>query len=417
MAFLSLFVGAGTAGFSFSLFLPAMTEELHSPRSVLVFATSLGWITASLASPWVGRLVDQRGARMILTVGMVSTAVYLAACGLVQNPWQFYFTFGVLGGLTRSVLQNVAPSAMVANWFLRRRTLAFSLAALAPPASSLIIPPVLAWMIVEHGWRNAWFMLAVLPVLAILPVAWFVRRRPEDMGLRPDGDPPTAVAPVPAATAGTAAPPRPTRPAEEEWTLSEVIHSPAFWCLALGVALIQLTPQTVVVFLFSYFHDQGMSEAVSAGTISMLSLVQVSSRLFFWGPAIAKLGGVQRVTLLWGALMLGGDLALNGGHTELTAYLFSAVLGLAMGGNLVIQLQIWPEYFGRKAVGAITGTAQIFMGVASAGGPVLGAAVLDATGSYMLLFLVLAACAFVGVVLLVLVGRPRRPARQAVAAA
>ena len=225
----------------------------------------------------------------------------VAGSGLVTELRQFYLCFSVLGGIGRSIVQNVSPSAMVANWFLRRRTLAFSLAALAPPASSLVIPPVLAWMIVEHGWRNAWFMLAILPVLAVLPVAWFVRRRPEDMGLRPDGDPPTALPPVPAAAAaGTpAAPTRAARPVDEEWTLSEVIHSPAFWLLALGVALIQLTPQTVVVFLFSYFHDQGMSEAVSAGTISMLSLVQVSSRLFFWGPAIAKLGGVQRVTLLW----------------------------------------------------------------------------------------------------------------------
>ncbi len=406
MAFLSLFVGAGTAGFSFSVFLPAMTEDLQTPRSVLVAATSLGWVTASLVSPWVGKLIDQRGARLMLTLGVAGTGVYLAATGLVQAPWQFYLTFGVLGGLTRSVLQNVAPSAMIANWFVRRRTLAFSLASLAPPAASLVFPAFAAWVIVHSGWRTAWVMLGAISVgLALIPVALLVRRRPEDMGLRPDGDAPetTTEALVRASALRTVA------RGNEDWTLAEVIHSRAFWALALGVALIQLTPQTVVVFLFSYFHDQGMSEAVAATTISVLSLTQVTSRLVFWGPAIAKFGGVQRVSLLWGVLMLIGDVLLNGGHTELTAYLFSAALGVAMGGNLVLQLQIWPEYFGRKAVGAITGTAQIFMGVASAGGPLLGALVLDATGSYGVLFTVLAAACAVGVVLLVVAGRPRRP--------
>lgn len=418
LAFLSLFIGAGTAGFSFSVFLPAMTQELDSPRSALVLATSLGWLTASVVSPWVGRLIDRSGARVILTVAMAGTGAYLFATGFVNSPWEFYLTFGILGGLSRSVLQNVAPSAMIANWFVRRRTLAFSLASLAPPAASLVFAPLVAWLILTYGWRASWMVLGGISIaLGVLPAALLVRRRPEDLGLRPDGDPapdphPPVAAAAPLAPAITAA----RRVADEDWTLSEVIHSRAFWMLAFGVALIQLTPQTVVVFLFSYFNDQGMSATVAATTISVLSLVQVSSRLFFWGPAIARLGGVQKVTLLWGALMLGGNLALNAGHTEVSAYLVSGVLGLAMGGNLVIQLQIWPEYFGRKAVGAITGTAQIFMGVASAGGPLLGAAVLDTTRSYPLLFGILAVCCFTGVVLLIIVGRPHRPVAVAASA-
>ncbi|MCX6020697.1 MAG: MFS transporter, partial [Chloroflexi bacterium] len=379
-------------------------------RSALVGASSVGWIAASLAGPWIGRIIDRRGARLMLAISVIITGVSSVASGYVQEPWQFYISFGLLGGGARAALMNVAPGAMVANWFVRRRPLAFSFAALGPPASSLVFPPIAAAVVGAYGWRAGWMALGVFAVtIGLLPVLLLVRRRPEDMGLTPDGDPPAALAP--ARPAGS--PPLPS-PSDNDWTFQEALHSRDFWMVAASMALIQLAPGTVVLFLFSYFRDQGMSEAVAATTISVLSVVQVVSRMAFWTPVITRMGTVQRALLLWGGLLLASTLFLATAHTEIMAYLASAFIGLAMGGNLVLQLQIWPEYFGRSAVGAITGAAQMLGGLSAAGGPLLGAVLLDATGSYSNLYIAVAGFVLMGIALQVIVGKPRRPARPAV---
>jgi hypothetical protein len=68
--------------------------------------------------------------------------------------------------------------------------------------------------------------------------------------------------------------------------------------------------------------------------------------------------------------------------SPLLAYVGAAVLGLAVCGNLVLQLQIWPEYFGRAAVGTIIGIGQLLQGITIAVIPLALAAVLDRIGSY-----------------------------------
>ncbi len=404
IAFLSLFVCSGATGFSFSVFLPVMSAELGWSRSTLVLAASIAWGTASLAGPLLGRQIDRHGARLILSAAMVLSAVAVAACGLVHEAWQFYLTFGLLGGLSRAVQQNVAPSAMVANWFQRRRSLAFSFAALGSPASSLVYPGIVALAIGALGWRNTWALLGLsVLVMGLPPVALLVRRRPEDLGLLPDGDAPDDATTI-----------RPAlKASEEDWELREAVRSRSFWGVALGMAFVLLTPATVTVFLFPYFYDQGMGEVVAAGAISALSLVQVLSRMFFWGPAIGKLGSVQRVLQLWGVLIFLATLLLQFAHDELMAYVCSSVLGLAMGGNLVLQMQVWPEYFGRKAVGAITGMAQLCMGASAAGGPLLVTLLLEQSGGYAVPLTMMAASAAVGLTLLTVAGKPKRPPRRA----
>ena len=83
------------------------------------------------------------------------------------------------------------------------------------------------------------------------------------------------------------------------------------------------------------------------------------------------------------------------------------------GGNLVLQLQVWPEYFGRTSIGTILGTAQLLQGTSNAIGPLLLAALLDQTGSYRSLYLIVSALVLVGLTMHVLVGVPKRPERAA----
>src|SRR5439155_13768341 len=101
VAFISLFIQASTGGFTFSIFLPAMTEDLGWSRSVIVIGPSLASITSAVAGPILGRIVDRQGPRLVLASCIVLMGISQFSSGLVEQPWQFYITFGLLGGFAR----------------------------------------------------------------------------------------------------------------------------------------------------------------------------------------------------------------------------------------------------------------------------------------------------------------------------
>jgi MFS family permease len=405
MSFLSLFIQATTGGFTFGIFLAAMNEELGWSRSTIVLATSLLSITAAVASPLLGRIVDRRGPRLVLILSVIGMGIAQAASGLVTDPWQFYLAFGLLGGVARATLQSVAPGAMIAQWFQRRRSSAYGVAAMGPPLCNLLVPPVIAVVVATLGWRAGWMALGVLALaLGLAPAVLIRRRRPEDIGLRIDNDPPEELTP------GEERKPVGPASGSEDWTAREAIHHPAFWMIAAGMSLILLAPNISIIFMFSYLTSQGLPPTVAAATLSAVSAMQVVSRLVFWAPAIRRIGSVRWALVLWGSLLLASSLLLAVARGEVWAYVAAAVLGLGLGGNLVLQLQVWPEYFGRLAIGTIIGTAQLVQGVTSATVPLLLAALLDRTGSYTTVYLIVAALVFVGLLLHLVVGRPRRPA-------
>lgn len=410
MAFLCLFIQASTGGFTFSIFLPAMSADLGWSRSTIVLAVSIGSITAALSGPVLGRIVDRRGPRLVLVASVILMGGALIGAGMAEQPWQFYLTFGLLTGMARSALQSVLPGVMISNWFVRRRSAAYSSAAMGPPLANFLLPPLIAAVVGGLGWRSGFVALGVICLaVGLAPAILLVRRRPEDMGLRPDGDTPDPVSDGSAASGA-----RPTAVRSADWTAREAMHSPAFWSIALGMSLILLAPNVSIVFMYSYFSSKGLGPAAAATAISMVSAMQVVSRLVFWAPVTTRIKTIRWILLLWGSLLLCSSLLLALAEGEIWSYVAAGVLGLGLGGNLVLQLQIWPEYFGRTAVGSIIGTAQMLQGLMNASVPLLLAALLDHTGSYTALYLIVAGFVSCGIAIHATVGKPGRPAPRGV---
>jgi MFS family permease len=352
---------------------------------------------------------------MVLIASVLAMGAALIACGFAQQPWQFYITFGLLSGAARSALQSVLPGVMISNWFVRRRSAAYGAAAMGPPLANFLLPPLMAALVGGFGWRTGFVGLGVLCLAVGLPPALLIRRRrPEELGLQPDGNPAAASSdPAPAARSSDRQPGAKSGeslPRSEDWTASEAVHSTAFWMIALGMSLILLAPNVSIVFMFSYLGSKGFDPAAAATAISTVSAMQVLSRLVFWAPVTARLNSIRWIILVWGSLLLCSTLLLALAQGEVWAYLGAGVLGLGLGGNLVLHLQIWPEYFGRTAVGTIIGSAQLLQGISNATVPLALAALLDHTGSYTLLYLIVAGLVTCGLALHAIVGKPRRPA-------
>src|SRR5258706_16485527 len=120
-------------------------------------------------------------------VGCLAAGFMLAP--LMRQPWHLYATLGVLVGGGANCLGYTGHSLYLPNWFVRKRGLAMSVAFSGVGAGSIVILPWLQSLIVRAGWRAACWTLGVLVLMVLVPLNLLVKRRPEDMGLEPGGDP------------------------------------------------------------------------------------------------------------------------------------------------------------------------------------------------------------------------------------
>lgn len=390
-----------------SVLIPTMSADLGWPVSAVVGASSIGVAIGAFVGPWFGKLVDRHGPRVMLTISIFTLGLVSAQTGLVTEPWHIYLGFGVVGGLCRTISMYIGPGQMLANWFVRRRATASGIAALGPPSCSLVFPALTTVTAAAFGWRESWFIFGALVMFVFTPpFALLVRRRPEDLGLRPDGAPPDA----PLAAGASPVPPA---AGDADWTASEALHSRGFWFLAVSMALIGLLPNTIFVLQFSTFKAQGLSDGVAAACVAFTGLAQVISRILFWTPLVGKMG-VRRGLFAWSGLLFIGSLMWAYSQGEFMAYAVSGFMGLGLGGNLLLQLMVWPEYFGRKHIGAIMGVANMVLGISQAAGPVISAGIVDLTGNYSGLYLLLALVVAGGILIQI---ASRKPVRRAAAPA
>lgn len=129
----------------------------------------------------------------------------------------------------------------------------------------IIMVPVTQLVIDAFGWRAGWAWLGIViwPVL-VLPAGIFVRRRPEDLGLLPDGDDPSP----PVTTNGEAAPTASQASTEVSWTRKQALRTRTFWLLLMAQEIISVTQTAVVFHIAAYYNDIGVPTAVAALAVS-----------------------------------------------------------------------------------------------------------------------------------------------------
>lgn len=403
LALLCSFWGLGMVQRSYTVILRPLTDDLGVPRTVGVLGVTLAALTADLVSPFVGRLVDARGARLLVTVSAAITGVTLVALSTVTTPWLFLVLFGVVLGLVRPSLQAVGAQTTVAKWFVRKRGRAVTFSTLGTPLSAIVGIPFTEWMVANYGWRDAWLVLGVGVVLGLaVPAAIFMRGQPEDLGLRTDGDPPDA-----APTAGGAARRAPAG-AEVSWTAQEAFHTRTFWLLSLAFAIIGMVPSIMTLHMFPYFTDQGLSAPEAAAAAGSFGLWVVGSRILFWSIPFER-WPIQRTMMLWGTLMTGAIAVMVVVQGVGLAYVAAGCYGVAMGATAPLGTIAWAKYYGRAALGSITGLAGFVSIWNDIAGPLMPSLVYDLTGSYHPAFIGTAVLCLAGVAMFALAGPPRAP--------
>ncbi len=400
---LALVINGGATSFVFSVLIKPMEADLGWSRTTLVGVITMTAIVSGLLAAPTGLLVDRYGSRVLTTAGAAVSGVAFLLVSRMNSPLQYYLLLGLLDAASRPALDTVGPRTAIANWFVRKRPAAFATYSIGRALAGLFLVPPLAILTGVQGWRAVWVVMGLLHFLVLVPISWFaIRKRPEDEGQLPDGD--TLQAP---ATPLDVPPPATAVRAEPEWTARAALRTREFWAVAAGVFLVSVPGATIYIHMVAYFQDRGLSAPEAAAALSMYAFGALSGRLV-WAMVLAKVG-VQRALVAFAFVYGTGIVALV--LTQgLALFLVVLILGLAIGGAAQLQAQVWPDYFGRRAVGTLVGYSALITTPAMAGGPLVAAFLYDTTGSYTFIFGLFAVFSYVAGGCFLLARRPTPPA-------
>lgn len=395
VVFVTMAVGVN-ARTAFSLLFPPILAEFGWDRALTAGAFSFGFLISAFLSPLLGRLMDARGPRLVSLIGIVITAAGLLGATLAREPWHFYATLGVLVGAGSVCLGYSCQALFLPAWFVRRRGLAMSIAFSGVGVGSIVLLPFMQRLIETSGWRSACTALGLFALLALVPLALLLHRRPEDIGLLPDGDE------APSAASGAA--PRRSNVVDHdwvaiEWTLSRALRTARFWWLAVAYFCGLFAWYAVQVHQTKYLVESGFDATGAALALGVVSLAGVPGQI-----ALGQLSDRIGREIVWTIGALGfilTYLALLGleRHPSPLLLWFMVVVQGALGYGLTSVFGAVPaEIFEGKHFGSIFGTLMFAAISGGAVGPLMAGAIHDATGSYALAWWIAIAASLLSVV-------------------
>jgi MFS family permease len=333
--------------------------------------------------------MDTHGPRVVNELGVVLIAAGLLLATLVQVPWHLYATLGMLVGGGSVCLGYTGQGLFLPNWFVRRRGLAMSIAFSGVGVGSVIVLPWLQGLIERAGWRSACFALGVLVLALLLPLNLLVRRRPQDIGLEPDGDRSARDATFGGQISNVVDPVW----VAVDWTLGRALRTSRFWWMALGYFCALFAWYAVQVHQTKYLMEVGFSPSIAAWALGAVSLAGIPGQIalghlsdrigreFAWG--VGNLGFVLCYLLL---------LLLRETPTLTLLYLMVVAQGALGYGVTSVIGAIPAEIFQGRHYGAIFGTLMLASIAGGAAGPWVAGALHDATGSYDVAFWIALGC-------------------------
>lgn len=372
VAFLTHCITTGIVFYSFGVFLNSLTQQFGWTRAQVSFGFSLVAICGAFYSPFVGRALDRFGPRPTQLVGAGAMSLGFFLLRDSNSLAQFYLLMGVVVALGSTALGPLPSNTAVANWFVRRRGRALGVSTAGISMGGVVFVPLTQFLIDHYGWRDAFALLGLFVlVVAVPPVALFMRRSPESMGLRPDG----ATPPTSGVGAGI------LDEIERSWTPAQALAHRNFWLIAAAFALTVMGLSATLLHLIVFLRDRGISAEHAAWVLGATAGVGVVGKLGF-GALLDRFA--QRRVIMWCfGLQALGVLLLIGTRGPLSLWLYVLVYGFAMGGNATLQATILGECFGRLYYGAIAGRMNPFIVLVQALSIPAAGAIRDSFGSYV----------------------------------
>ena len=378
VAFVTMGIGVNTRT-AFSLLFPPILAEFGWDRAVTAGAFSVGFLVATAYVPFLGMAMDRWGPRVVIPIGIVITSLGLVLAPLTSRPWHLHVTLGALVGGGSIFMTYIGHSLFLPHWFVRRRGLAIGIAFSGVGIGSIVLFPWLGRLIAASDWRAACWALAALLIVVLLPLnVTLPRRRPEDVGLAPDGDA------VPGGTGRVAADNVVDRAwTSVDWTLGRAMRTARFWWLFVGFFAALAGWYMVQAHQTKYLLDVGFDRERATFALGLVGLAGIVGQIAL-GWLSDRVGREWAWTLggLGFAICYATLLLLPAYPSVGLLYLMVTSQGLLGYGLASVFGAIPAEIFQGRRYGTIFGTLNLGANAGAAFGPWVAGAIYDGTGTY-----------------------------------
>ncbi len=337
---------------------------------------SLGLVVSAIAGIAVGRLLDARGPRLVMTASSALAAAGFVVVALAPTPAVFALGWVVTGAAQSAVLYQAAFTVVTRRYGERRRG-PLTVVTIAGGLASTVFAPLIAGLLTVLDWRGAFLVLAGILAVVTIPIHALALER--------------------------SWPPSTPHESAERRTVGAVLRTRRFWALELATLAVSGSVLVVTLAAIPLFMERGLSFELAALGIGLLGAGQLVGRLLFLaaprllaahpGPpwrALATTGALAAVALALIGLVPGPAWLLIG---------VGALAGAVRGAQTLVQASSVSDRWGTRDYGAINGVFAAPVTVVGALAPVLGILVAQSLGSFAEMAVLMAGVALVGALL------------------
>lgn len=366
-------LGGGLYYYGFSVFFLPVSQDLRLTRAATSLVFSLARAQGAIEGPVAGYFMDRFGPRPLILIAIIMTSIGHMLLSGVHSYFTLLLVYMGVVSLSFQAGFMAAPMVIANTWFIRNRSMAMAAISASIGLGGFLLTPLLATAIHAWGWRRAAFVNGIIFLAAGLPLALLVRRSPESMGLRPDGDLPSS--PADATATGK------NKANEEEvhFTLTEALHTSSFWLLTIATALRIAVLSAITVHYVPIMVWKGLSEPRAAFFLAVQALLALPAHLLFGWLA----DRVNKPKLMAASLLISivGLLFLIYGEKEWQLWFFIPLFTVVESAFPVNWATVG-QFFGRKNFAKIRGAMGFIQTWGGVIGPVIAGALYDGTRSY-----------------------------------
>ncbi|WP_399495314.1 MFS transporter [Streptomyces sp. P9(2023)] len=359
----------GIVYYAFPVLLPRLTADTGWSVDAATAAFSLALLVSAVAGIPVGRILDRRGPRAVMTAGSVLGTLALLVMAAAPNLAAFCVGW-LLAGVAMAATFYPPAFAALTRWWGPDRVRALTIVTLAGGLASTVFAPLTAALAERLSWRATYVVLAVILAAVTIPAHALALRAP-----------------------WPAAPPPP--PASDH---TPIPRSRPFLLLAAAFTLSSFAMYAVVMGLIPLLTERGADATTAAWALGLGGAGQSFGRTLYSGLAARTSVTVRTVTLITLGAATTAALALIPGPMPLLVVL--AVLAGVVRGNLtLLQATAVTDRWGTTDYGRLSAILGAPAHLAAALAPWAGAALAAPLGGYPHLFAALAAFSLVAALL------------------
>jgi MFS family permease len=393
---LALCSGSGVG--VFSLFVTKLQTSFNWDRGEIMLTFTIYYLLIGLASPLVGRLVDRYGVRGVIIGGSLIAGFGFVSLYTLQALWHLYLAYFFIG-IGHAAIGQVPASAMVSNWFVKRRGTAIGIMSTGIGIGILVLAPLVVNLLMPIlGWRLSYVTLGLFNMI-LIPLALFVvRTKPSDIGLFPDGiannEDYTRVMASSVFTRGL--------------NLKMALGTSAFWFICLTFFISGFSSMGVIQNQVPHLQDKGFSLALAASAITGLGLGSAIGKFFFgWLCDFIKAKYACALSIVLLAIATIILILIKPGAPVMVIWLYGIVHGLGAGGWLPTMAILVNRNFGLVSYGIIFGMVSLVQAVGVAAGPLFGGYMYDSMNTYHWAFIIMALAYIIAISSVLAIRRPK----------